>query len=214
MRAAEKIGQGADQYAMHIKGQEFPMHEPRYKQGMGMGYAISPTGADHMQSIHDSGGGPGGMINFGVFDKLAANDLSPKKVRMFVYQQHWNSYQNCAGICLFLPYSYNQHANIVRAITGWDATVWELMKVGERGTTMARAFNMREGLTTEDDYLPERFYVPFTSGPLKDVGVDRQAMKQAIQTYYGMMGWDEQGVPTRVKLQELDVEWVADRLQR
>lgn len=214
MRAAEKIGRGAAQYAMQIKGQEFPMHEPRFKQGMGMGYAISPTGADHIQSIHDSGGGPGAMVNLGVFDALAANDLSPKKVRMFVYQQHWNSYTNCTGVCIFLPYSYNQHAEIVRAITGWDATVWELMKVGERGTTMARAFNIREGFTAADDDLPDRLYTPFTSGPLKDVGVDRQAMREAIQTYYGMMGWDEQGVPTRVKLQELDIEWVGDHVGR
>lgn len=214
MRAAKKIGRGAAQYAMHIKGQELPMHEPRFKQGMGMGYAISPTGADHMQSIHDSGGGPGAMINLGVFDELAANDLTAKKVRMFVYQQHWYSFLNCAGMCVFLPYSYNQQAEIVRAITGWDATTWELMKVGERGTTMARAFNVREGLTVEDDDLPDRFYAPFASGPLKDVAVDRQAMKEAIAIYYGMMGWDERGVPTRVKLQELDIEWVADCIQR
>ena len=54
-RAAKKIGRGAEQFAMHVKGQEFPMHEPRFKQGMGLGYAVSPTGADHCHSIHDTG---------------------------------------------------------------------------------------------------------------------------------------------------------------
>ena len=214
MRAAEQIGPGASQYAMHIKGQELPMHEPRYKQGMGMGYAISPTGADHVQSIHDSGGGPGPMINLGVFDTLPGNDLSAKKVRMFVYQQHWNSFQNCAGLCIFLPYSYNQQAEIVQAITGWGATTWELMKVGERGTTMARAFNVREGWTSEQDYLPDRFHTPFASGPLEGVAVEKEALKEAMAMYYGMMGWDAEGVPTKVRLQELDIEWVAEKLGR
>ena len=214
MRAANKIGKGASEFAMHVKGQEFPMHEPRFKVAMGMGYAISPTGADHNQSIHDSGPThPGGLLGLGVLDSLPAYDLSPRKVRMFLYQQHWRSFGNCAGLCLFLPYSYNQQAEIVRAITGWDVTTWELMKVGERGTTMARAFNMRAGFTRADDCFPKRIHQPFTSGPLEGVGYGEERLEEAISAYYGMMGWDrETGVPMRGKLQELDIEWVADLL--
>jgi aldehyde:ferredoxin oxidoreductase len=215
MRAAEKIGKGASEFAMHVKGQEFPMHEPRYKLGMGMGYTISPTGADHMQSIHDGGSGrhPGGLLRLGVLNGLPANDLSPGKVRMFVYQQHWNSLRNCAGLCVFLPYSFNQVPEIVQAITAWDVTNWELMKVGERGTTMARAFNVREGFTRADDAFPKRMHEAFTSGPLEGVAVGEERLAEAISVYYDMMGWDrETGVPTRGKLQELDIEWVADLL--
>ena len=215
MRAAEKIGRGAAKYAMHVKGQEFPMHEPRWKQGMGMGYAISPTGADHVQSIHDGGSGehPGGLLRLGVLEGRPANDLSPAKVRMFVYQQHWNSFANCAGLCIFLPYSYNQQAEVIQAITGWDVTTWELMKAGQRGTTMARAFNIREGFTRKDDYLPKRMHEAFTSGPIEGVAVGEDRLDKAISVYYDMMGWDrETGVPTRGCLQELDIEWVADLL--
>lgn len=213
-RAAEKIGNGALDYAMQIKGQEFPMHEPRWKQGMGMGYAISPTGADHMQSIHDgdSGEHPGGLLNLGVLKGLPANDLSPGKVRMFTYQQHWNSFKNCAGMCVFLPYGYQQGPEIIEAITGWSVTSWELMKVGERGTTMARAFNILAGLTKEDDVMPKRMHEAFTSGPLKGVCVGEERLEDANSSYYGMMGWDETGAPTRAKLQELDIEWIADLL--
>ncbi len=213
MRAAGKIGKGASEFAMHVKGQEFPMHEPRYKLGMGMGYVISPTGADHMQSIHDGGSGkhPGGLLRLGVLEGRPANDLSPSKVRMFVYQQHWNSFRNCAGVCVFLPYSFNQHAEIIQAITGWDVTTWELMKVGERGTTMARAFNVREGFTRADDVFPKRMHEAFTSGPLEGIAVGEERLSEAVSVYYDMMGWNrETGVPTRGKLQELDVEWVAD----
>jgi len=215
MRAAEKIGKGASEYAMHVKGQEFPMHEPRWKQGMGMGYAVSPTGADHMQSIHDGGSGkhPGGLLRLGVLEGLPSNDLSSGKVRMFTYQQHWNSFGNCAGLCVFLPYSYNQQAEIVQAITGWDVTTWELMKVGQRGTTLARAFNVREGFTKKDDYLPKRMHQAFTSGPIEGIAVGEERLDEAMSMYYSMMEWDEEtGVPTRGGLQEMDIEWVADLL--
>jgi len=215
MRAGEKIGKGASDFAMQIKGQEFPMHEPRWKQGMGMGYAISPTGADHMQSIHDGGSGehPGGLLNLGVLKGLPANDLSPGKVRMFTYQQHWNSFKNCAGMCVFLPYGYQQGPEVIKAITGWNVTSWELMKVGERGTTMARAFNVLAGLTKEDDIMPKRMHEAFTSGPLEGVCVGEERLEDANSSYYGIMGWDEEtGVPTKGKLQELDIEWIADLL--
>ncbi len=215
MRAAKHFGKGAEEFAMHVKGQEFPMHEPRYKQGMGMGYAVSPTGADHLQSIHDSGRGehPGGLLRLGVLKGLPGNDLSPGKVRMFVYQQHWNSFCNCAGLCVFLPYDYNRKVEIVRAITGWDTTTWELMKVGQRATTMARAFNVLSGMTKEDDYLPKRMHEPFKDGPLAGVSVGEERLNNAVSVYYDMMGWDKNtGIPTRGGLQELDIEWVADLL--
>jgi aldehyde:ferredoxin oxidoreductase len=214
-RAADKIGKGASEFVMHVKGQEFPMHEPRWKQGMGLGYAVSPTGADHMQSIHDGGSGehPGGLLRLGVLEGLPWNDLSPGKVRMFAYQQHWNSFRNCAGLCVFLPYNYNQGAEIIQAITGWDVTTWELMKVGERGTTMARAYNVREGFTREDDVFPKRMHEAFTSGPRVGVFVGEDRLEAAKTSYYGIMGWDpDTGVPTRGKLQELDVEWIADMI--
>jgi aldehyde:ferredoxin oxidoreductase len=54
MRAAEEIGKGSLEYALHVKGQEVPMHEPRFKKALGVGYAVSPTGADHCHNLHDS----------------------------------------------------------------------------------------------------------------------------------------------------------------
>ena len=93
-------------------------------------------------------------------------------------------------------------------ITGWDTCAQELLKVGERCNNMTRAFNIREGKGKGDDYLPNRFFSPFTSGPLAGVGFDKEEVDQAIATYYNMVGWDENGVPTLAKLQELDIEWV------
>lgn len=196
-RAAEKIGKNASEFAMHIKGQEFPMHEPRYKPGMGLGYAVSPTGADHMQGLHDAG----------------STDVGVDKVRTFLYRQFWSSFRNCAGICVFLPYMRNQFPEIIQGITGWNVTDWDLMKVGERGLNMTRAFNVREGFTKADDIFPKRIHQAFTSGPLAGVGYGEDKLSEAVSLYYDMAGWDkETGIPQKGKLLELDIEWVADLL--
>ncbi|MDO8635591.1 MAG: aldehyde ferredoxin oxidoreductase family protein, partial [Dehalococcoidia bacterium] len=93
-RAAQKIGNGAEKFAMHVKGQEAPMHEPRLKQGLGLGYALSPTGADHCHNFHDiyyTAKGPGleNLKALGVMQPLPASDLSPAKVRMLLYNSQW-----------------------------------------------------------------------------------------------------------------------------
>ncbi len=213
-RAAAAIGNGAEEFAMHIKGQELPMHEPRFKLGMGVGYTVSPTGADHMHNMHDSAyTQPGCMLDelmaLGIPGPLPLHDLSPAKIRMLVYGSLWRHVLNCLVFCHFCLLMPGQITELVRAITGWNATAWELMKVGERCINMARAFNFREGMTRDDDYLPRRFFTPLPSGPLEGVNIDKKQLEQAIDTYYAMVGWDKRnGAPTPGKLQELGIEWV------
>jgi aldehyde:ferredoxin oxidoreductase len=90
---------------------------------------------------------------------------------------------------------------------------YELLKVGERAMTLARVFNMREGLTVEDDQLCPRSYSPTQGGALAEGGIDMEELREAVHTYYGMMGWDrETGVPTVEKLHELGVGWAAEYL--
>jgi len=211
--AAAVFGNGAENYALHVKGQELPMHEPRFKPGLGVGYIMSPTGADHCHNIHDSDytrrvGGT--MKTLGVLEPLPTQELSPAKVRMVIYGSLWQHVLNCLGFCQFVPLSAEQMINLVADITGWKTTVWELMKVGERCVTMGRAFNIRAGITRDDDYLPRRFFEPLTSGPLEGVSIKEDELKRAIDVYYDMSGWDkESGNPTPAKLQELGIGWVA-----
>lgn len=212
-------GPKAKEYAIQVKGQPLPMHEPRYKFGLGLGYAISPTGADHVHNIHDTAFttevGLGSVSAFGILEPLAADDLSPAKVRLMKYYTDFSLLKNMLGMCLFLPFSPNQTVDIVRAVTGWDTSLFELMKAAERGMAMARAFNAREGFTSKDDYLPDRFFEPFASGPLKGVAHKRHEFRTAVQTYYEMAGWDPVlAVPTRAKYQELDLDWVANDMER
>lgn len=218
-RASERIGKGSEKIAMHVKGLEVPMHEPRLKKGLGIGYAVSPTGADHCHNMHDTLF-KGWTVNMaeiqslGILKPLPANVLNPEKMRLLVYGSTWRHFTNCGVICYFTPWYYAETPNLVNAITGWNTTTWELMKVGERAATMARVFNLREGLTADEDLLPERFSQPFTSGPTAGEKITPKDVERCKEIYYGMMGWDERGIPTPEKLHELDIGWTAAQLPK
>ena len=216
-RAAEKIGGEAWKYAVNVKGQELPMHDPRLKRALGLGYAVSPTGADHMHNMHDtmvtSDAGVARVKSLGVLEGLPLEDLSSAKVRMLIYFVNLRVLDNCALMCMFAPWSPNQKVEIFKAVTGWDTSLWELAKVGERALNLARAFNMREGFTDEEDWLPPRMFQPQNGGPIPDTAVEPRKLRKAKKTYYRMMGWDEgTGVPTVGKLEELDIPWVGKHL--
>ena len=114
-------------------------------------------------------------------------------------------------MCLFMPYSPLQKVGIVQAVTGWNVSLWELMKLSEHGMAMARTFNAREGMVGPKwDELPPRMFEPLTSGSMAGVTIDHTDFERARRQYYAMLGWDEKGVPTPEKLAELDIGWVAD----
>jgi aldehyde:ferredoxin oxidoreductase len=220
-RAAKKIGRGAEKYAMHIKGQELPMHEPRLKQGMGIGYSISPTGADHCHNIHDTvyvsmTGLMTDIQALGILEPLPADDLSGDKVRLLAYYANWMHFLNSAVACYFVMslgrVGFERTSRLVNAATGWNTSVFEILKVGERAANLARVFNMREGFTSKDDDMPERFFTPHGSGPLP-VALDREAFEKAKQMYYDMMDWPE-GSPSPGKLAELGVAWAIEELPK
>jgi aldehyde:ferredoxin oxidoreductase len=215
-RLAEKIGKEAINFAIHVKGQEVPMHEPRLKRGLGIGYALSPTGADHQHNLHDIWTAIARGIErfkpFGIIEPVPLEDLGPKKVKLLRYTLNWQHMKDCLHMCHFLPWTSKELVNIVHAVTGWETSVLELNKVGERAINLTRVFNIREGFTSKDDTLPERFYHPHTSGALSKTAVDRDALQKAVQTYYRMVGWSEMGVPSHEKLEELDIGWANKHL--
>jgi aldehyde:ferredoxin oxidoreductase len=212
-RAAEQIGNGAENLAMEVKGQEIPMHEPRLKQGLGVGYQVSPTGADHCHNMHDTAftrEGPGldRARAIGVSKALPADRLDAEKASMLKAVSHWRHLANCAEVCQFVPWSYRQIETALNAATGWDTSLLEYLRIAERAVTLMRLFNVREGLDDADDYLPDRFYQPLLGeGPLKGVAVDREAAYETRQAYYRLMGWDETGVPTETRLADLNLLW-------
>jgi len=213
LRAARKIGGGAEDLAIQVKGQEVPMHEPRLKMGLGVGYALSPTGADHCHNIHDTGyvKGSRSARSYGILEPMPASDLGPRKVRLLAYMLSRRQFGNCVGLCDFVEWTDDEVVEMVRAATGWNCSLWELVKAGERAMTLARLFNIREGFTDKDDVLPKRFYQPFLTGPLAGVAPTPEQVDKAKRDYYEMMGWDRNtGVPTRGRAMELDIEWALD----
>jgi aldehyde:ferredoxin oxidoreductase len=215
--AAARLGKGAQRFALHVKGQELPMHDPRGKKSLALAYAVSPTGADHMEAPHDplyEGFHPDGhpMGPLGLIEPVKTLDLGPRKVRAFyLTQQVWSLY-NSVGMCDFVGAPLNALAleklvDYVNSVTGWNMSLFEMLKVGERANTLARVFNCREGFGPEDDLLPQRMHEGIGNGVLKGERVDPEQFLAARRLYYQMAGWDpDTGRPTPAKLAELEVD--------
>jgi aldehyde:ferredoxin oxidoreductase len=199
--AARRIGRGAEELSMQVKGVEFGMHDPRLKQGLGLIYSIAANGADHMTGMHDTlftqeGRGMEAVRGLDSLDPLPANDLSTAKVDRVKNQHLSRNFADSLVTCLFVPWTLRQQV--------------EMLRQGERVATMARVFNLREGLTAADDQLPKRFFSPTPRGALKGTAIDPEAMNRAKRTFYTLMGWDPiTGVPTQEKLEELGIAWAA-----
>jgi len=214
-KAAEIIGKNAIQYAMQVKGLELPYHSPRLNQGLSIHYSVHAAGADHVTGPIDYAL-PGLMDNWErihLAENLAPTDLSARKARMIYELGLYRQMPNYLGVCSFVPWNITELRDGVEAVSGWPATTWKLMKAVERGITLMRIFNLREGFTRDDDRLPERFNHVLHEGPLKDVRIDPQAHQEAIETYYQLLGWDRNGVPTTACLTALDLEWAAPLLK-
>jgi len=224
LRAAEKIGGDAKFFAIQVKGQELPMHEPRGKYNVGMGYAISEIGADHLVVAHDTMLANAEAIPFknaaplGITDAQPAQSLNEEKTRQFYVLEKVTSFEKVIGYCFFgpAPRSYilmDEVLESVNAATDWDMSLDELLEIGERATNLARIFNAREGFTRKDDALPERIFTPLENGALEGEAFPREEFETALSNLYTLKGWDpETGIPTRERLEELSLGWATDLL--
>ncbi|PTN36774.1 aldehyde ferredoxin oxidoreductase family protein [Desulfonatronum sp. SC1] len=216
-RAAQRIGKGAEKYAFHVKGQEPAFHDPRGKTGVGLGFALSPTGADHIEAPHEvpfQGEGVKLVNPLGIFVAPQALDNGPDKVRYFIAGEKTWAMNNTLGLCNFVvaplfSMTYDKLGEAVEAITGWRTSLHELMLVAERSIVLARMFNVREGMTSKDDKLFRRMFEPLPDGVLKGQTIDPDSFQQAVDLYYAMMGWDENGVPSKGTLYRLSLDWLV-----
>jgi len=210
LQASKEIGKGSSQYAMHVKGLEPGMHEPRAKQGLGLGFMVNPHGADHCCNLHDTAYlndiQLGEMRAMGITETVPLYTMNSSKVALFQLVQLKRIIFDSLVVCQFLPYSFEHVAKAVAAVTGWDTGVTEQLKIAKRTLTMERLFNIREGFTADDDTLPDRFFNPKTDGELADKPLDRATMEKAKHYYYVLMGWNaETGVPITETLEDLDI---------
>ncbi|MFL7893320.1 MAG: aldehyde ferredoxin oxidoreductase family protein [Anaerolineales bacterium] len=221
-RAAKQVGRGTEAYLITFKGQEAPAHMPRVKRSLAVIYTTNPFGADHQSSEHD----PAIEGDFEFYsDRLAvlgfheaqeARSLSNEKIRFAMASQHMYSTMDSLNLCQFVYgpawqlYGPEQMVKLVQVVTGWeDVSFEELQKVGERRLNMMRAFNAREGIDRRADVIPEKLFTPLKGGVSDGWKLDKTEVEAAIDKYFEYCGWDvATGIPTKEKLEELDLGWV------
>ena len=209
-RMARKIGGGSIDFAMQVKGVETPMHEPRIKANMVYGFMLAPEGADHCGVATDGAisteKGMGLYHSLGFHAPFPPNEISARKIAFYKVDACNYASLDSLVLCLFVGYGPEGNAELLKAVTGWDTGVTELIRIGERILTTMRLFNMREGLTAADDVLPERFFEPKTDGAVSQVHLDRAKIDKVRRYFYTLMGWDVNGIPLPEKIEELYIE--------
>jgi aldehyde:ferredoxin oxidoreductase len=219
-RMAEALGPAAAEMAVHVKGLEVAMHEPRGKVGLMLSYAASPRGASHMEAAHD----PAWMREnsapeLGYVRAFDRFELPPEKVGYVKRSEDLRSAVNSLCLCAFLVKEVGGERNlaqivgITRAATGWtDFDLDELLRAGERNWNLARAFSVREGCRRRDDAVPPRFTRPLPSGATAGRAIDPEAFARALDEYYDRRGWTRDGVPRRETLGGLGLHDAARQL--
>jgi len=213
--AAERIGKGTEKYAMHVKGLELPAYDVRGAYAHGVNYATSFTGADHNR-------GYAIQEIFGVAVPHPADRFgTEKKGGLTKWNQDVRAATcDSAPMCAFVldtalaPVALKNTAALMEAVTGLSYAPEDVMKAGERINNVARAFNVREGFGRAEDTLPERVMTePLKAGPSKGHCISREDLDVMLDEYYSARGWDlKSGKPTRAKLAELNLAYVADEL--
>jgi len=202
--AAERIGRGAERFAIHIHGQEPGYHDAKLCPSRGTAYVADPT-----PGRHTAGGAA--TAEFGRATAPQPGIDLPK-IERYQYtgkgevQAAWSNHKQIvetSGLCL-MPANWGYRLDeFIAAVSGWDFTVAEMLLTGERIQTLRHAFNVREGLRPADFKLPDRLIgkPPLTSGPTAGVTIDIDTL---VREYYQAMAWDvETGVPSRDRLQKL-----------
>jgi len=196
-RLAEKFGH--PEYSMTVKKQEFPAYDGRGAQGMGLQYATSNRGACHVRGYMTSPEILGSPVKLDPFE-------TKEKAGWDKTFQDLTAVVDSSGICLFNTFAIGgpEILEYLKAGTGIKMNLDELMKAGERIWNLERLFNLKAGLTGKDDRLPDRLLKePISSGPAKGKVVELDKM---LPEYYQLRGWDKEGVPTKERLRELELE--------
>ncbi len=224
-KAAERIGKNATDYLTTVKNAESPAHMPQAKKSLGLIYAVNPFGADHQSSEHDPMYEEGAselalqrLALLGLNKPQPEGSMNEEKVRFAYLTQVFYSALDSYCLCQFVwgpawtLYGPGEMVEMLKAATGWDVTLEEVMKVGERRLNMMRMINARMGLTRRMDTLPAKFFKPLQGeGPTSGVSLDEKEMEMIKDTYYRMAGWDlEDGNPGKEKLTSLGLAWAAN----
>ena len=207
LAAARHIHPDAVDAVVHNKGLDYPAHDPRACYSLAPTYATGTRGACHFR-------GPSEDVEMGGF-YMPEVGIKEGTVRFFESDnqslvaakcQDLGVVANSIVICMFMidggDLSLTETVGLFNAVTGWDFSVGELLKTGERGFTVQRLINLRDGYGAKTDVLPKKMYQSAKEGfrAGKHIPFD-----QLMKEYYEVRGWDEDGVPTKKTLKMLNV---------
>jgi aldehyde:ferredoxin oxidoreductase len=206
MRAARVLGRGAEEFAVHTKGLEYPAHDPRAHVGMALNYATASRGACHLEGLTyflDRGIPLEDLGYKTPPDPHRSDDKPPIVYNM----QNYLAVFNPLGLCKFLFLARvgpKQVARWLELVTGWPSDMEDILTVGERLFTLKRLYNVRLGISRKDDVLPPRLFAwaqpdGAAEGVLPDLG-------NMLYRYYKLRGWTEEGIPSPEKVAELGLE--------
>ena len=178
---------GAEEEAVQVNGLEVPYHDPRGASGMALVYATSPRGACHNQSDYF-------LVDFGqvetslgmqTFDRHAGAE----KAANVAIHQDWRTVNNALVMCIFSNTPPETVLSLVNAACGYDLTLPELQRCGERAWNLKRAINNRLGLSAANDRLPKAFTQPYDDAPPGDENL-LPDFAPMLAAYYAARGWD------------------------
>lgn len=208
-RLAERLGKKTEELLYCVKKLEIAGHSPRALKGMSIGYATATRGGSH----HDA---RPTLQYAGEFDRTKTANQHLFAVRT----QNFSAFDDSLTQCRFASERgfggliNENYVTMVKAVTGWQVTLDELERLGERIYNLERVFNCREGISRKDDRLPFRVQnEPIPSGPSQGMYCPPEELEELLDEYYRLRGWDSQGIPTSERLQLLGLEEVAKDLK-
>jgi len=214
---------GGEEFAVHIKGVEVPLHEPRGKKGLAISYATSPRGATHLEAMHDEffEGIDEPTPEIGVVRRVDRLSWDGKAELCKTYEDLY-SFVDSAIVCGFV--SWNQAAagryypfpairSVLNAATGLEIDAQGMMAIGERNYVIRKILSAYSGYTRADDDLPPRLKEPIRNGVIKGEDIPDQVLQGAIDEYYRLRGFDKYG-PTDEKLEQLGLPELKGLVKR
>ncbi|HPK22565.1 MAG TPA: aldehyde ferredoxin oxidoreductase family protein [Smithella sp.] len=210
-KAAQIIGKGSEQYVVAVKGLELPAHDPRGFHGMGLEYAVGYRGACHLQHMSHT-------IEQGMTDQADAGfkadyegPSSDGKAEMVVLSQNIGVPPTSACLCLFVYdcIAVKDFADMIHVVTGWDYSIDDLIKTGEKIWLLMRGITNLLGSRADDDTLPPNVMKPLEEGMTAGSVPDIEKM---LTEFYELRGLDASGLPRRDVLEKAGLNDLAQKL--
>jgi len=199
--AAQKIGHDTLDLICQVKNMDYAAHDPRCHLGAGLNYATGTRGACHER----------GDVSGFFYPELGMEGSAQTMAEVpeyVMHQQNMSSLANSLSVCKFIirvpELKLAEIIEILNAATGWDWTVQDLEKAGERGFVLERLINVRDGISRKDDILPKKMTVPAKTGPRE--GRAPVPHDKALDEYYKLRNWTNDGIPTKKALKEAGLE--------